>query len=187
MYIHGSVPPFYCLLKKEFIYNQEKEHGKLTEAYVFGIRSIGGRAIGFNLLTEEGGQFANIPIHALVHKKYYVKMPLKELQLWDCFGEEFGVEKYEGLDGIKCFMQHTKKEISGNYMFTIDWANNAFSDEPSQHKQAHVIKLNNGCFAALPNNRMRWHDPSFTTKSFYGSKGGDVKPITNTHLWRSEQ
>ena len=49
-------------------------------------------------------------------------------------------------------------------MMTFDWVNNAFSDEPSQRKDAHLIRLDNGNFALQPNNRTLWKDPSFTTK-----------------------
>jgi hypothetical protein len=54
----------------------------------------------------------------------------------------------------------------GNYMMTFDWYNNPYSQEPTQYKAAHLIKLDDGNFALQPNNRLVWKDMSFTTKPF---------------------
>jgi hypothetical protein len=50
------------------------------------------------------------------------------------------------------------------YMMTFDWENNNFSLAPNDYKNAHLLKLDNGCFALQPNNRIFWRDSNFITK-----------------------
>jgi len=52
--------------------------------------------------------------------------------------------------------------VLGQYACTVDWYDNGYSDTPDQHKCAHLIALANGQWAAMPNNRLRWYDASFT-------------------------
>jgi hypothetical protein len=41
------------------------------------------------------------------------------------------------------------------------------SEIPDQHKCGHVLALDNGNYAVMPNNRILWSIPSFTTKHLY--------------------
>jgi len=57
-------------------------------------------------------------------------------------------------------------------LFTIDSCNpdsnrlnTTFSEVPTQHKSFNILKLNNGYFAAQPNNRMLILDKSYTPKT----------------------
>jgi len=80
--------------------------------------------------------------------------------------------------------------MDGMYLFTIDncmssaeHLNCTFSETPDEHKSFNVIKLDNGQFAAYPNNRILWKFPSLTpenpetpkfkvsTKYFYAEEG----------------
>ena len=49
---------------------------------------------------------------------------------------------------------------------TFDWHSNPYSEEPTQYKAAHLLKLDDGNFALQPNNRLEWKDMSFTTHPF---------------------
>ena len=60
-----------------------------------------------------------------------------------------------------------KQMHSGEYMFTIDTCHSEsstldtnFSEQDPEHKTFNVIKLDNGQFAAQPNNRIIWRDQS---------------------------
>ena len=64
-----------------------------------------------------------------------------------------------------------KKWHYGEYLFTVDWGhpdanilNSDHSEIPHEHKCAHIIALDNGNYAAQPNNRCIWDLPSFTVK-----------------------
>ena len=64
-----------------------------------------------------------------------------------------------------------KKKHHGTYLFTVDWGHpdanildTDHSEIPHEHKCAHIIALDEGNFAAQPNNRCIWDLPSFTVK-----------------------
>jgi hypothetical protein len=55
------------------------------------------------------------------------------------------------------------ENIPAQYWFTLDHTDNGFSLSPTQHKCFHLLKCcdGSGQIAAMPNNRIKWHDPSF--------------------------
>ena len=64
-----------------------------------------------------------------------------------------------------------KKWHHGKYLFTVDFAHPEsnildveHSEIPHEHKCAHIIALDDGNYAAQPNNRCIWDLPSFTVK-----------------------
>jgi hypothetical protein len=61
---------------------------------------------------------------------------------------------------------------TGEYLFTVDWCHpdtnlldTDHSEIPQEHKCAHILELDNGNYAAQPNNRILWHINSFTTRN----------------------
>ena len=72
---------------------------------------------------------------------------------------------FDWLDGLKGkFLGLDKKFYHGKYIFTIDWASpetnildTEHSEIPQEHKCAHILALDNGNYAAQPNNRILWH------------------------------
>jgi hypothetical protein len=79
------------------------------------------------------------------------------------------------LIGQRCkYLGKNKKFIHGQYLFTVDWAHpesnildTEHSEIPDQHKCAHILALDNGNYAAQPNNRILWSIPSFTTSKHW--------------------
>ncbi|MCA9204088.1 MAG: hypothetical protein KDA59_13625, partial [Planctomycetales bacterium] len=69
-------------------------------------------------------------------------------------------------------------------MFTLDWLGNEDAEEAGDggHKCAHFIALDDGNFAAQPNNRIQWFCPAFVTP-------WKEKPdyLTNTSVWKVER
>ena len=60
----------------------------------------------------------------------------------------------------------------GSYLFTVDFAHpesniidTDHSEIPHEHKCAHIMALEDGNYAAQPNNRILWDIPSFTVKN----------------------
>lgn len=160
-----SISPFYCYVKKSHLFGYQEEREGLEYVLVFGARSTPARALLFHIMTEGGAQRANVPISALVHKTDATELPLDYLQLWDCFGKEINVVTFEYLVNKRCQIVLKDKTLSwGTYMMTFDWENNSYTDTPQDYKNAHLIKLDNGCFALQPNNRILWRDSNFITK-----------------------
>ena len=160
-----NITPFYCYVKREHLFGYDEKSEGFEYVLVFGARSVPARAMLFHIMTEGGAQRANVPISALVHKKDAVNIPLDYLQLWDCFGKEINVVVFDYLVNKRCQIVLKDKTINwGTYMMTFDWENNVYSDTPQDYKNAHLIKLDNGCFALQPNNRIFWRDSNFITK-----------------------
>ncbi len=175
--LHSSLPDevFYCYVRMRYFYGGTLPKGEpaVMKAAVYGVRSRGGKALGFNLLLANGASWAGpaIPISALCHRgpdstldpAAVPEMPLRNLQAWDCFGENFSVESFKGLPDLVWVRLPRSGEIAqGRYQWTIDWWGNGYSDTPWQHKQGHFIALDNGNYCLVPNNYCCFHDPSFT-------------------------
>ncbi len=180
-----SIPRFYCLLRKEFLYDGKHHHGEYVKVCVFGIASLHGRALGFHILTESGATFWRLPIHALCHVAGAPIMPLDHLQIWDCFSYDVTATCFDRLSEIRLRAYLKDKHwYDGRYLFTIDWYNSEDAEEAGEggHKCAHLIALDNGNYAALPNNCLQWLDPAFVTPY-------QQRPdfLINTHTWKVEQ
>jgi hypothetical protein len=49
-------------------------------------------------------------------------------------------------------------------MFTVDWFDNPYSNEPSDYKCGHVLVADDGYLLCQPNNRILWKDSNWITK-----------------------
>jgi hypothetical protein len=187
MFLNSDIPHFYAYLRKEYLYDLKAHRGEFIKVCVFGIASIPTRAIMFHVMTENGAQIARLPISAIVHKKSAPVIALDVLELWDSFSYDVSVKCFDYLHGLKCrtFLRD-RKWYEAEYAFTVDWCMSQGSEQPGDggHKNAHILKLDNGCFAAQPNNRIFWYEPAFIAKPFAEKKRPDYK--TNTHIWKCE-
>jgi len=185
-FLNSNIPHFYSLLRTEFLYDLQSHHGEFIPVAVFGIASIPSHAIMFHAMTENGAQIARLPIHAFVHKKDApTDITLDMLELWDCFSYDVSVTVFDYLRGLRCkAILKNRKWYGGQYMMTIDWCRSNYSEDPGEggHKNAHLIKLDNGLYAIQPNNRIFWYEPSFITKPLQGNPGYK----TNSHVWSCE-
>jgi hypothetical protein len=181
-----SIPHFYALVRAEYLYNLESHQGQFHPCLVFGVDSIEGHAVGFDILTDFGGQFARLPISALVHKAAAPYMPLSTLELWNNFSYDVEAHEYAALRQlrVKVWLGTKRKPTMGEYMFTLSWKGSPYAEQSGEggFKRGHVIKLDNGCYAIQPNNRLQWFEPSFVTKKM--PERPDFK--TNSHVWNAE-
>jgi hypothetical protein len=183
--LNTDLPRFYCLLRKEFLFNQTAHQGEFIKVCVFGAASVYGRALGFHVLTENGAVIWRLPLHAFCHKPEAPLLPLDWLQFWDCFSYQMTCQVFERLQDCRVRVQLKDGSWEGGqYLFTFDWYGHEDAEEAGDggHKCAHLIALDNGNFAAQPNNRLQWFCPAFvtpfTTKPDYQ---------TNTSIWKVER
>ena len=103
---------------------------------------------------------------------------------WDILEAQAG--KYIGKD---------KKWHHGKYLFTVDFAHpesnildTDHSEIPHEHKCAHIIALDDGNYAAQPNNRCIWDIPSFTVKNNVPDWKVQTSEwnVENTSQWKTE-
>lgn len=161
-----NIPHFYCLLRKEHLYQDKNFKGEYEKVTVFGAQSSPSRAMLFNVMLDNGTIRSRVPINKLCSKPCEIQQ-LDLLQLWDCFSIKSTVISYDYLNGARAkVIFKDKTSCWGNYMMTFDWYDNPYSDEPSQYKCLHMIELDNGNYTLQPNNRIFWKEMSFTTKPF---------------------
>ena len=167
--------------------------GEAEDCVIFGMASISGNAILFHAIMENGAVFYRLPISAFIQSGFDVKkdprMRLDELELWNCFSYYPAISSFDILLGQSGkYIGKDKKWYHGTYLFTVDWAHpesnivdTDHSEIPAEHKCAHIMALENGNYAAQPNNRLIWSIPSFTVKD---EVPFDWKVQTNT--WNVE-
>jgi len=174
-YLNANIPPIYCKIRTEYLYDMDMSKKGEQDCVVFGIASISGRALLFHIMLPNGAVYYRLPISAFFQKHLQraevPDMSVDELQLWNCFSYWPSVHCFDWLAGVDGkFRGKDKKFYHGSYLFTVDWAhpdtnilNTEHSEIPQEHKCAHILQLRNGNFAAQPNNRCLWHINSFTT------------------------
>ena len=178
-YLNANIPPIYCKIRKEYLYDLKQHHGETQNCVVFGIASISGRAILFHCLLESGAIYYRLPISAFIQKEFDRRnvpdQNIEDLELWNSFSYYPSVISFDFLIGQRCkYLGKNKKFYNGQYLFTIDWAHpesnildTEHSEIPDQHKCAHILALDNGNYAAQPNNRILWNISSFTTSKHW--------------------
>ena len=199
-YLDANIPVQYAQIKKEYLYDLTRHVGEVEDCIIFGITSLTGRAILFHAIMENGAVFYRLPISAFVQRGFdREKVPeqrLDELELWNSFSYYPAITTWDILTAASGkFIGKDKKWYHGKYLFTVDWGhpdanilNSDHSEIPHEHKCAHIIALDDGNYAAQPNNRIIWDIPSFTVKD----ETPDWKVQTsdwnveNTGQWRTE-
>ena len=171
----ANLPHIEVYVKKEFLYDHQKGHGEVVEGVWVTVKSIQGRALYFETyLPDYGAVYDKFPFSSFVWKKDYEgDLPLEELELCDWFIYDITVIEKRLLKGQRArYFAPSRKWYDGIYLFTIDSCNpdsnilnTTFSELPTQHKSFNILKLNNGYFAAQPNNRMLILDKSYTPKT----------------------
>jgi hypothetical protein len=170
-YIIASLPPLKCFVRREFLYNHTEGHGELEPAIWVSIKALRGQVFRIeSLLPNYGALYDKLPLHAYVWREDNdgeIDLPIDTLQLWDCMGYRFTVLEKIGLRnlGVK-FLGKNKQWHHGRYLFTVDFcadgmdADTGFTEQAEEHKSFNFIRLDNGQFAAQPNNRCLWYDQS---------------------------
>ena len=163
--------------------------------------ALSGSAILFHAIMENGAVFYRLPISAFIQRGFDVKkvprMRLDELELWNSFSYYPSVSTFDILLGQSGkYIGKDKKWYQGTYLFTVDWAHpesnivdTDHSEIPAEHKCAHIMALENGNYAAQPNNRLIWSIPSFTVKDevpFDWKVQTSTWNVEDTGKWKTE-
>lgn len=174
------MPILNCNLEKHFYgkadasaFHRNFKQGKgkvFYDVIVHAIQSRPGKQLLFHVYTSFNANYSLVGLDEIYWKvpvRDGVRMSHDQRMLWDCFSENVSVITYDFLAGKRCkVMQKNGKEIFGNYFSTVYWYDNAFSEEPTQYKEGHLIFYDCGAIGCQPNNKIIWEDPSFGTGAF---------------------
>jgi hypothetical protein len=158
-----------CLVRAEFTQNHQRGHGTYLKAHILGVRCQEAASIQFQVRFDEpscAGAMFCLPIQALC----WTPCPLPDTELiqpWDTFSSTFTVHEFAlwkrgnaqllNVRGIEPYPER----LPAKYLFTIDFEGNALAEDFSQHKHLHVLQVEQGWFAAVPNNRVLSVDTAF--------------------------
>ncbi len=134
---------------------------------LFGVQSLTGKILTFHGMSDYGMLRSRIPLSSVYFKEPTADIPHHFKMLWDCFSENVSVITYEYLSGKKC--QVVLKDgfkVWATYLFTVDWYDNSYSNEPSEYKCGHVLMADDGYMLCQPNNRIYWKDSNWITQEF---------------------
>ena len=190
-FLVANVPPIKVFVKKQYLYDLKKGHGEFVEGIWTTVKSIQGRALYFETyLPEYAALYDKLPISAFVFEPTELNLPLEELELWDAFSYHITVIEKTSVPPKARYLSPGKKWYEGEYLFTIDschpdhnLVNDNYSEVPSEHKSFNILLLDNGHFAAQPNNRTLFFDKSLTPSE---PKMPDFKVSTIEYAVESE-
>jgi hypothetical protein len=175
-YLVANTPRVRCFIRKEFLYNFEKGFGEYVPCIWVSVKSMSRRAFFIeSYLPEYGALYDKLPLEAYVSRNHNLDrdkfLPLDYLQIWDCLSYDVTVIQKSFLMNLSGkFYAKDKQWYHGHYMFTVD---NCASDEtldvgdsenPEDHKSYNFLELENGQYAAQPNNRCIFFDAASNPK-----------------------
>jgi hypothetical protein len=165
MKLNANVSSFKAVVKKSYFTKNEADNNEYYNVYVFGVQSIAGKMLTFHILTDSGMMRSRVPLSEIYLQKPEKDVPFYYKQLWDCFSENVSVIEYDFLAYHRCqVVLRDGSKVWANYMFTVDWYNNPYSNEPSDYKCGHILASDDGYLLCMPNNRIFWKDSNWVTK-----------------------
>ena len=165
MKLNSNIPSFKALVKKSYFTKDINDTNEYYNVYVVGIQSVSGKILTFHVLTDSGMLRSRVPLSEIYTKIPTNDIPFNYKQLWDCFSENVSVVEYDFLAFHRAqVVLRDSTKVWATYIFTIDWYNNPYSDEPSDYKCGHVLESDDGYLLCMPNNRIFWKDSNFVTK-----------------------
>lgn len=162
---NSNIPSFKGLIRLSHMTKNEKDKDTFVNVYVFGLQSADGRILTFHVLTDSGMLRSRVPISEIYTKIPTNDVPFHYKQLWDCFSSNVTVTTFDFLEFHRAeIILKDGSVVWGTYMFTVDWFDNPFSDEPSDYKCGHIFESDEGYLMCQPNNRIHWKDSNWVTK-----------------------
>lgn len=167
MILNHDIKGYKCLVRLSHFTKNEEDKNTFHEAYAFGIQSVNSKILTFHIMTDYGMLRSRVPISEIFFKKPTKDIPFYFKQLWDCFSENVSVIEYDFLKEKRCqVILRDSSKVWATYLFTVDWFNNGFSDEPSDYKCGHILVADDGYLLCQPNNRIFWKDSNLIVKKF---------------------
>jgi len=165
--LNSNISNIKLKVRRSWLTKNDADKNIFDDCYAFGIQSVTGKILTFHIMTDYGMLRSRVPISELFYKIPDADIDSDFKQLWDCFSENVSVIQYEYLSGKRCqVILKDKSLIWAKYLFTIDWFNNPYSDEPTDYKCGHILVSDQGYLLCQPNNRIFWKDSNFITKAF---------------------
>jgi hypothetical protein len=160
-----NIPSFKGFVRKSYLTKNKEESEIFIPVYCFGIQSNAGTILTFHVMTDDGMVRSRVPMSEIYTKIPTNDIPFNYKQLWDCFSNNVTITEYHFLAYHRAqVVLRDGTKVWGTYMFTVDWFDNPYSDEPSDYKCGHILESDDGYLLCQPNNRLFWKDSNWVTK-----------------------
>lgn len=148
-------------------------------AWLISVRAMRNRPLCFQVWVDKyAACYDKVPPHCLFWSEpddNTTALPLHKVQMWECLSGSVEVWRKDQLSDVPVLVNLGKGNppIRGHYWFTIDYLpegqssglmDMGDSELLEEHKEANVLKLENGQLALYPNNRIKWLPVSLTKK-----------------------
>jgi hypothetical protein len=165
--LNSNIPNLKLKVRRSWLTKKDDDKIIFDNCYAFGIQSVAGKILTFHIMTDYGMLRSRVPISELFFHAPEKDIPSDFKQLWDNFSENVSVIEYSYLAEKRCnVILKDKTLIWATYLFTVDWFNNPYSDEPTDYKCGHILLADEGYLLCQPNNRIFWKDSNFITNKF---------------------
>ena len=162
---NDNIPSFKGFIRKSYMTKNQEDSEIFIAVYCFAIQSNAGTILTFHVMTDDGMVRSRVPLSEIYTKIPTNDIPFNYKQLWDCFSNNVSVIVYHFLSYHRAqIVLRDGTKVWGTYMFTVDWFDNPYSDEPSDYKCGHVFESDEGYLLCQPNNRLFWKDSNWVTK-----------------------
>jgi hypothetical protein len=200
MYLTSNIPYFKCWVRKEFTNGHQNYQGEYIHALAVAVTTMPDRCLSFQVIftgceaddvsqenVHGGAMWARMPITALVGDirldQWPERMKTHLAQPWDCSSYNHSIIRLDRAQPSPWLCKINNEFHTGRYLFTVDYAESDVSEDPSQHKQSHVLMLTDagewtGNIVALPNNRVRVTSPAYWNT---GEGAPDFRPSQWVH------
>lgn len=158
-----------------------RKDGKGFEPAVwFAIRSTPNRAWGCHVVLECGAVYRNLPPMALAWSATpEPAWTLQQAQVWDCYGTEFDVIRYDYLADLEA--RYDGGDDRATCLFTACPHSDGFSAAPEQSKEFMFMRTEGDRLLIRPTNMLLFEERSFTTDT-----GWPTDIMTTTQVWNCE-
>ena len=199
-YLISNIPYFKVWVRKEFTAGHERYHGEFIHGLAVAVNCIPDRSLSFQVIftgcEEEddnvhgGAMWARMPIQGMMAdipvEDWPERMENHLSQPWDCMSHHHSVISIDRASSSPWYAKIDGEFYMAKYIFTVDYTEHDIADSPDQHKQSHLLYLNEGPWkgnlVALPNNRVRVTNPALWVT---GEGAPDFMPSQEIH--RSEE
>jgi hypothetical protein len=160
-----SIPSFKGMVRKSHFTKNHEDQEIFINVYVFGLQSADGKILTFHVMTDDGMVRSRVPLSEIYTQRPTNDIPFNFKQLWDCFSNNVTITEFDFLSSHRAqIVLRDGTKVWGTYMFTVDWFDNPYSDEPSDYKCGHIFRADDGYLLCQPNNRIFWRDSNWVTK-----------------------
>lgn len=145
----------------------------------FAVRAEPNRAWGCHVMLECGAVYRGLPPHALAFNEKPEAWTLRNAQVWNCYGKDFDVVKYDYLSDLWAYYDYSIAQA--RYLFTACPYGDGFSAEPEQSKEFMFMRTGGGRLLIRPTNMLL-----FTERSFTNDEGWPKDMRVSKTVWNCE-